>query len=368
MSFFQHSLTEIKHKAEELGFIAVDTEFHWRNTYYPILCVIQLGFSPDETYLLDVCNNEIDRQQLGEILTNPNITKILHDPKQDLQILSRHCHVTPVSIFDTRLAAGFCGFSATLSLQKLLETVLNVSIPKSETCSDWRMRPLSDNQVEYAKDDVRYLIQLYHELRQKAAEYNNTEAMMEEMKSLDNLEGYGLDIDEIYLKVKKYTDCQNIARAFLKEYAILREQLAQAKDIPRQWIFSDQFLKDLSLASARGDEVPFLQEHLSKKQIKHLEAFEQICLKVRAMDPQDYPRSTPLLLPDEKRKAQRQRLTAWLQTKAQNLHIDPGIIANRMELNFLLDDLNHHTQNYVHPLMSGWRYRYFGNEIPTLQL
>lgn len=368
MSFFQQPLTEIKHKAEKLGFIAVDTEFHWRNTYYPILCVIQLGFSPEETYLLDVYNNEIDRLQLGEILENPQIVKILHDPKQDLQILARHCNVTPVSIFDTRLAAGFCGLAATLSLQKLLEAVLNISIPKSETCSDWRVRPLSDNQIEYAKDDVRYLVQLYQQFLQKAEEYNNTEAMLEEMKALDDIDYSGIEIENIFTKVKKYTDCQNIARAFLKEYAILREHLAQTKDIPRQWIFSDQFLKELALASAQGHEVAYLEEHLSKKQKKYLDAFEEICQKVRAMSPQDYPQPVQLLLPDEKRKAQRQKLTRWLQTKAESVHIDPMIIANRTELNFLLDDLNHNTQNYVHPLLSGWRYRYFGKEILTLQL
>ncbi|HPK37407.1 MAG TPA: ribonuclease D, partial [Kiritimatiellia bacterium] len=132
--------------------VALDTEFFWERTFYPVLGLVQLA-TPDGCWLVDaVCLKDLSA--LAPLIASPSVTKVLHDAPLDLTILARATGAVPRSVFDTRLAAGFAGLSATLSLQALLQEVLGVTIAKGETRSNWLRRPLSENQIRYAAEDV----------------------------------------------------------------------------------------------------------------------------------------------------------------------------------------------------------------------
>ena len=99
-------------------------------------------------------------EPFAAVLADGSVVKIFHDAQQDLTILAGATGKTAKNIFDTRLAAGFCGLSSTSSLATLVNTILGVGLTKSHTRSDWLKRPLSPEQLSYACDDVNYLVPL----------------------------------------------------------------------------------------------------------------------------------------------------------------------------------------------------------------
>lgn len=176
------ALKDVVAQAREAECVALDTEFVWEDTYYPKLGIIQLGWSKTECYLIDAVAVH-DLSPLGDLLADAHTVKILHDAQQDLWILRHATGVTACQIFDTRCAAGFAGMSSTLSLSNLLRMCLNVLLPKTETRTDWLQRPLSDEQLEYALDDVRYLPALRDYLL-KAVKQRGREAWLKDRKSV----------------------------------------------------------------------------------------------------------------------------------------------------------------------------------------
>ena len=160
--------------------VALDTEFVWEKTYYPILGLIQVGYPDGSVDLIDTVALK-DLRPLGRLIKSPNTTKILHDALQDLVILNRATQAIPKAIFDTQKAAGFIGLSSTISLSDLLKNVLSVYIKKSETKSNWIARPLTDSQLQYAEEDVSNGVALMQALMRLAGEQNRSDWVLSEM-------------------------------------------------------------------------------------------------------------------------------------------------------------------------------------------
>ena len=163
--------------------MALDTEFVWNRTYYPKLGVIQVGLSAEDCHLIDAPAMK-DLTPLGQIISNPKIVKILHDAQQDLTILKRATGSHPHNVFDTRCAAGLAGMSSTSSLAELLENVVGVSL--SETRTDWLQRPLSEDQVAYAIEDVCYLHKTREKLIERIGEMGRQDWLREELDAYED--------------------------------------------------------------------------------------------------------------------------------------------------------------------------------------
>ncbi len=165
-------LEELYERTLRCGSVALDTEFVWENSYYPKLGVVQVGFSNQESFLIDVPSIK-DFSFLGKILSDERIVKVLHDAQQDLVILHRATNALPKNIYDTRYAAGFSGNKSTISLRDLILSTIAIDIPKTESRTNWLKRPLSDKQIKYAIDDVKYLIEIKG-IQEDLAKKNNT--------------------------------------------------------------------------------------------------------------------------------------------------------------------------------------------------
>ena len=178
------TVEQVVARAREEGRVAIDTELVWERTYYPRLALIQIAFSEDEWYLIDASVPET-LPPLGPLIADPAIVKILHDAAQDLAILRRATGESPKSVFDTRVAAGFAGLSSTTSLSGLLQELLEIELAKTETRTDWFIRPLSDDQLDYAADDVRYLARARDILLSRAEERGVQQWLTEELGQLN---------------------------------------------------------------------------------------------------------------------------------------------------------------------------------------
>ena len=224
--------------------VAVDTEFMRDSTYWTKLCVVQLA-SPKEEAVIDVLAENMDLQPLAELLDSPNIVKIFHAGRQDLEVFLKIFGRLPRKIFDTQIAAMACGFEEQVSYQHLIFTICQVKLNKSKRFSNWQRRPLSEQQILYARNDVHYLGQAYLHLSSYLQKHNRTQWLDEEMETLCDPRRYNCDPKEAWKRLKPQSRAASYMTA-CKLLAEFREAQAQKKDLPRNWVLRDQQLHALA--------------------------------------------------------------------------------------------------------------------------
>ena len=153
-------------------YLAIDTEFDWRNTYFPKLSLIQIGTTKN-IYLID-CLNEINLSSLQNLLNDKKIIKIFHAVRSDSTVLSTAANLRVNDCFDVQMAEKFLYEGDLKSYAKIVLKYFGLKIDKSQTNSNWLKRPFSNNQLSYAANDVRFLIEI-HKKQIKALKKRNLE-------------------------------------------------------------------------------------------------------------------------------------------------------------------------------------------------
>jgi ribonuclease D len=231
-------------RAAAFDFVTVDTEFLRETTYWPKLCLLQVA-TTDEAVLIDPLAPGLDLSPFVTILENPDIVKVFHAARQDVEIFVKITGKVPVNIFDTQVAASVCGFGDSVSYDNLVRAICNVELDKSSRFTDWSDRPLSEKQRLYALADVTYLRDIYLELRDQVEKTGRQDWVDDEMEVLRALGTYVIKPDEAWerlkLKVNRPRDL-----AALKVLAAWREKRAQDSDQPRSRILKDDALYELA--------------------------------------------------------------------------------------------------------------------------
>ena len=158
-------------KCQKHKIIAVDTEFYRVDTYYPFLCLVQLA-NNEEVIIIDPLNKNIDLKVLDLILNSRNILKVFHAANQDLEIFFNLFKKVPINVVDTQICIGLLGLSNSLGYADSVKFFLKKIINKSYQFIDWRNRPLSAKKINYAVNDVKYLIPLYKKILQQLKKNN----------------------------------------------------------------------------------------------------------------------------------------------------------------------------------------------------
>lgn len=351
------ALKDLVARARGCDRIALDTEFVWERTYYPRLGLIQLGTSMEECYLVDVPAIG-DLKILGELLEAPTLQLVLHDAPQDLSILRRVTGRYPSRVFDTRCAAGFAGLSSTLSLSALLDELLDVSLSKAASRTNWLQRPLTAEQLDYAAGDVRYLITASERLLQRARERGSESWLFEEMCAYDQPSLYDeRDEREQYTRLKGIHRCQPRELAVLRELAAWRERAARRLDRPRSHIVGDHTL--VHLARRKPETLEDLKgfHGLSERKIRRFGA-ELVAAAVAGLR----ARSCPVLPPRPRDPRERKRhidaLLDYVRRRGADVGIDPQLVTSRAELKDLFSGGE---QAVTRRIMGGWRREFMGD-------
>lgn len=233
-------LTAFCKRARAFSAIAIDTEFLREKTYHAKLCLVQVA-TPDECVVIDPLAID-DLGPLAELMTDVDTLKVFHACSQDMEVLCHALGSVPAPIFDTQVAAGFLGERAQCSYHNLVSTFCGVSLPKTESLTDWSRRPLSPKQIEYALDDVRYLIDAYRVIESKLHSLGRTAWVRDEIRPLADPAHYRSDPRAAFKRVKRVNACTRRQLAVARELASWREQRAETRDIPRKWVMSDEVL------------------------------------------------------------------------------------------------------------------------------
>jgi len=337
------------------GILALDTEFVWRSTYRPQLGIVQLG-TTDGCRAVD-CLTGADTSALKAVLEDETVVKILHDARQDLTHLHHYTGGWPKNVFDTQLAAAFAGFPGGIGLQKLLFEACDVGLPKTETCTDWTQRPLSDAQVRYALDDVRYLPALRDELLRRMESFGTRAWFEEDARKYDDGARYAdSEPDSLWKRIKLHRiRLDGRGRAILRAVAARREELAKKWNLPRTWLGDDASLLAMAdqgrvekvchrLRGGQGDTIRALY---AEQVAKALETPEEL-----------WPEDPHIIYIAEVREAADKALD-WLEKRAAELHVAPATIANRATVTAYVDNV----EDATNPLGDGWRYETVGREM-----
>ncbi len=223
--------------------ISVDTEFNRNKTFYPRLCLLQIGTSKG-SYAIDP-NKITNLLLLKKVLRNKNILKIFHSPRQDIEIFFNLFGSLPNNIFDTQIAYSFISQEYQISYEKLIFNILKIKLDKTFQYSDWTTRPISQNQLNYALNDVHYLRKVYFKIKQKLKSKDRFDWALEESKIYLNKKLY-LNSPDDYWKNIHPLKTKNLNLFKLKKIFEWREKKCISLNINRRLVFSDKDLITLT--------------------------------------------------------------------------------------------------------------------------
>ncbi len=230
---------------------AVDTEFVREKTYYPQLCLIQVG-TPDQVAGID-CLARLDLTPLYERLFDPSFTWVLHSARQDLEVVYQLTGRVPPRLIDTQVAAALTGYPPQAGLETLLKRTLDVELGESFARTDWSRRPLPDAPLRYALDDVRYLLAAWGRLDAELDRLGRREWLREDCERM-LAEKPVADATAVWSRIKGVHGLPFASQCAALALVRWRETAAQRSDRPRRWLLADDALLAIAAALPRDAE------------------------------------------------------------------------------------------------------------------
>ncbi|MFC6488561.1 ribonuclease D [Nitratireductor sp. GCM10026969] len=240
----RHELEQAVAELEKSDFVTIDTEFIRETTFWPELCLIQMA-SPTTTALVDPLADGMDLAPFFRLMGNEAVTKVFHAARQDIEIIYHGGGLIPHPIFDTQVAAMVCGFGDSVSYDQLVYRVTGTRIDKTSRFTDWRRRPLSDKQLEYALADVTHLIPVFEHLKEELVREGRAHWLKEEMDVLTARETYDPHPDEAWKRLKLRVR-KPLELAVMQHVAAWREREARERNVPRGRVLKDDAIYEIA--------------------------------------------------------------------------------------------------------------------------
>ncbi len=358
-------LPELIEKLEKCEILAVDTEFVREKTYFHRLGLIQIGGG-------DVCGavDPISVKNLDpllDLLKRRDKVKVFHAGKQDLEILFRLTGEVVQPIFDTQVAASMIGWGAQISFAKIVKKVTGKTISKAETYTDWCRRPLRQSQIDYALDDVRYLMPVYHKLVKQLDKLKRTEWVEMEHRELADPANFELpDPRKQFLKVKNFRTLKPKNLAVLRELAGWREEQAMKRNCLAKSIIRDEPLLELARGlPASRKEMADIRGFHSREISTSGEEILQLIQKGLNVPEDQYPK-VPETSHYSTGRGVEELLAAFVQIRSEEIKIEPHMLADRKMIHSFVEFHEKKEDLQKHPLFHGWRKGLIGEDLHLL--
>lgn len=342
-------------------FVAIDTEFLREQTFWPVLCLIQMA-GPEEEFIVDPIAPGLDLKPFYDLMANEGVTKVFHAGRQDVEIVYAKANLIPHPIFDTQIAAMVCGFGESVSYVNLVKKLTNKDIDKSSRFTDWSRRPLTQKQLIYAMADVTYLRDIYRQLKAELESTGRANWLDEEMATLTDPRTYETKPEHAWTRLKLRTRNRR-ALGVLIELAAWRERVAQAQDVPRARILRDEALYDIAnqapTDAAKLGELRTLSEGFARS-ARAREIIEAV-KRGLARDPKTIPQIPTGHGLSAEANALVDLLRVLLKAAAARNRVAPKLIADTTDLERIAAE-----EDPDVPALRGWRRELFG--IDALKL
>ena len=240
----------IAERARAEGRLGIDTEFMPEGRYRPLLCLVQIVVGEEITILDPIAGPSFDPAPLAACLADPAVEIVLHAGRQDVALLRRAWSTDITNVFDTQVAAGFAGYSAQAGYLGLLHDVLRIRLKKSASFTRWDQRPLTEEQLSYAAEDVEHLLPLADEIQRRLSEKGRLEWAREECLPIANATDER-DPEEVWRRLPRASGLDPRERAIARELAAWRERTAEREDRPVGSILRDPSVVELAKRAPR---------------------------------------------------------------------------------------------------------------------
>jgi ribonuclease D len=305
------------------------------------LCLVQIA-TQSNTDCIDILAIE-DLEPLFDKLYQQDSVWIVHSARQDIEALYYLSNRLPHQLFDTQIAAHFLNHPAQISYQKITEILQGVLLDKAYTRLDWTTRPLPEEAIEYALDDVLYLLKNYVQLLDQLIIEQKLDWLMADGHDLSNIDLYLPNLDQAWQKIKGLSRLPKSTHQKAAQLAAWRESQAVNKNKPRKWIMTDDQLIDYSInkaklsdqAKASFDEFLSQNSYLVETRIEF--GSQQI--------------------PSKSEKQQKNQLQKLIQKIAVQYNLDETLIANGKAL------MKYIRGDQSVKFLSGWRHHILKEEL-----
>jgi ribonuclease D len=327
------ALAELTAHLAAQGSIGLDTEFLRERTYRAQLCLVQLSAGSDAV-CIDPLTLE-DLAPLARTLSAQTVTKVMHASRQDIEVL------LPIAgklrpVFDTQIAAALAGLPPQIGYAELVRRLLGKELPKTHTRTDWSHRPLSAEQVDYALDDVRYLLPLKSSLTQQLERRGRLPWLAEDLAALEDERNFTTEPEDAWQRVKGLAALDPARARLARALAAWRERRAIDRNRPRGWILDDLALREIVVQVPRSLSALAAVAGVAPGLVKH--CGEEILACVRAADvPDPAPPLPGRPRPDPVKMNRVKQLGAINQAIAAELGLSPEVLATRRDLEKLAD-------------------------------
>lgn len=343
-------------------YVTVDTEFMRENTYWPILCLVQVA-GPDEAAAIDPLAEGMDLAPLFALMADKSVLKVFHSARQDVEIFVNLAGAVPEPLFDTQVAAMVCGFGDSVGYETLVNRLAGKRIDKTSRFTDWSRRPLTDKQLRYALADVIHLRPIYEKLSAQLSGNEREHWLAEEIAILTTPDTYRIEPEAAWRRIKtRSTDPKFLS--ILRELAAWRESEAQKRDLPRGRLLRDDALLEIAshaprtvddLARMRGLSRSMAQGWQGSGLLKAVEAG-------LATPPEDRPRVPARIVPPQGIGPIIELLRVLLKMKCDTHGVAQKLVANASDLELIASDDNADVQ-----ALRGWRRELFGEDALALK-
>ncbi len=357
--------------ASAAGRLGIDTEFMSEGRYRALLCLVQVSVDdPDgsDTPRIALIDTLALRDgvagPLAELLADPAIEVILHAGRQDVAILRRVWNTALTNVFDTQIAAGFAGAGAQTGYGNLLGSILGRRVDKTASFTRWDARPLTEEQLSYAAEDVAHLLELADELQRRLSESGRLEWAREECRRLESATDER-DPNAAWERLPRVNQLDPRARAVARALAAWRERTAMREDRPVGSVLADPTLVELAKRQPKTLEALEHIRGIHPSQIKRRgrEILEAI-VEGRESDPipreashvRSEPGDAPLISLAE----------ALLRARALTAGLAYELIASRAELEQIVSAARRGEPEPDVRTLTGWRRELVGDDLRDL--
>jgi ribonuclease D len=339
--------------------LAIDTEFIRENTYYPSLCLIQIAGS-DFAGAIDPLSG-VDLSIIWKLLENKNILKVFHAARQDIEIFFNLTGEIPYPIYDTQIAAMFCGLGDQIGYEGLVNKFLGLSVNKELQFTNWLQRPLSKNQIDYAISDVTHLIKIYPLIEKLINDSHRTEWVEKEMQSINDQNLYKVDPLDIWKRIKLKNSKPKTLN-LLKYLAAWRENKCKEKNIPRNKLIRDDVLVNLSYQSPQNI-IELKKIRAFPKQLSHKDCNDIIetIKNANKIIQEDLPNVITTYKKSNISSNSLELLRLLLKVSSEESGLAEKLIANSDDLRDLIEAKNNNLR-----VFKGWRNDIFGKQAISL--
>ncbi len=240
----QEEIDELCAQCRAEGRFAFDTEFVMEDRFEPEACLLQVA--TEQTVALIDPFLDLDLSALWQLVGDAKVETVVHAGQEDLALAVQHTGHVPRNIYDLQIAAGLAGYDYPISLQKLVQATRHIRLHKSKTLTDWRKRPLTDAQLQYAAEDVLYLLGARRHVQDRLERKGRIAWAEAEFQRFEDLTLYRRADEDKLFRVKGTGSLKGPQLAVVRDLLVWRDALAERYNRPARAVLKDHLLVEIA--------------------------------------------------------------------------------------------------------------------------